>query len=244
MTQMQWGLVWCHVARAETALERGDWNAARDMAGTALALSESPFAGWLRDRALLAHARVLRRLDEFERAEDEAHRSLTVARMGDHRPAVAEALELIAGLAAQQESPVEAARVFGAADALRARLGFPRPPVEQPAYAADWDLVTTALDPDALETASSEGRAMTIDAAVAYASRGRGERKRPASGWASLTPTEREVVGLVAEGLRNADIADRLYVSSSTVKTHLSHVFSKLGVTTRAELAALVTRRS
>jgi DNA-binding NarL/FixJ family response regulator len=116
--------------------------------------------------------------------------------------------------------------------------------VEQPAYAADWDLVTTALDPDALETASSEGRAMTIDAAVAYASRGRGERKRPASGWASLTPTEREVVGLVAEGLRNADIADRLYVSSSTVKTHLSHVFSKLGVTTRAELAALVTRRS
>jgi DNA-binding CsgD family transcriptional regulator len=103
--------------------------------------------------------------------------------------------------------------------------------------------VTTALDPDALETASAEGRAMTLDAAVAYASRGRGERKRPSSGWASLTPAEREVVGLVAEGLRNADIADRLFVSPSTVKTHLSHVFSKLGVTTRAQLAALATRR-
>ena len=176
--------------------------------------------------------------------KDEAHRSLTVAQTGGHRPAVAESLEVLAGLAAQQESPLEAARLFGAADALREQLGYPRPPVEQPAYAADWDLVTTALDPDALETASAEGRAMTVDAAVAYASRGRGERKRPSSGWASLTPTEREVVGLVAEGLRNADIAQRLFVSPSTVKTHLSHVFSKLGVSTRAELAALVTRRS
>jgi predicted ATPase/class 3 adenylate cyclase/DNA-binding CsgD family transcriptional regulator len=242
-TQMQWGLVWCQAVRAEIALERGDPEAARDMARTALVLSESPFAGWLRDRALLAHARVLRRIDELERAEDEAYRSVTFAQMGGHRPATAEAFELMAGLAAQQEGPLEAARLFGAADALRERLGYPRPPVEQPAHAADWDLVTTALDPDALETASAEGRAMTLDAAVAYASRGRGERKRPSSGWASLTPTEREVVGLVAEGLRNADIAGRLFVSPSTVKTHLSHVFSKLGVTTRAELAALATRR-
>jgi DNA-binding CsgD family transcriptional regulator len=242
--QMSWGVVWCQAVRAEVALERGDANAAREMAEIALALSESPFAGWLRDCALLAHARVLRRLDELERAEDEAHRSLTVAQMGGHRPAVAEALELLAGLAAQQESPLEAARLFGAAGALREQLGYPRPPVEQPVYSADWNLVTTAVDPDALETASAEGRAMTVDAAVAYASRGRGERKRPSSGWASLTPTEREVVGLVAEGLRNADIAQRLFVSPSTVKTHLAHIFSKLGVTTRAELAALVTRRN
>ena len=85
---------------------------------------------------------------------------------------------------------------------------------------------------------------MTLDDAVAYASRGRGDRKRPSSGWASLTPTEREVVGLIAEGLRNADIAQRLFVSPSTVKTHLAHIFIKLGVTTRAGLAAVATRRS
>jgi DNA-binding CsgD family transcriptional regulator len=180
----------------------------------------------------------------LERGEDDAHRSLTAAQAGGHRPAVAESLELLAGLAAQQESPLEAARLFGAADALREQLGYPRPPVEQPAHAADIALVTTALDPDAFERTRTEGRAMTLDDAVAYASRGRGDRKRPSSGWASLTPTEREVVGLIAEGLRNADIAQRLFVSPSTVKTHLAHIFIKLGVTTRAELAAVATRRS
>jgi DNA-binding CsgD family transcriptional regulator len=78
---------------------------------------------------------------------------------------------------------------------------------------------------------------------VAYAERGRGERKRPSSGWASLTPTERQIVDLVADGLRNTEIATRLFVAPSTIKTHLGHVFAKLDVSTRAELAALVTRR-
>jgi DNA-binding CsgD family transcriptional regulator len=84
---------------------------------------------------------------------------------------------------------------------------------------------------------------MALDDAVAYASRGRGERKRPSTGWASLTPAEQDVVRLVAQGLRNADIAARLFVSPATVKTHLAHVFTKLGVSTRAELAVLASRR-
>ena len=67
--------------------------------------------------------------------------------------------------------------------------------------------------------------------------------KRPDAGWASLTPTELQVVGLVAEGLRNDTIATRLYLSTGTVKNHLSHIFTKLGVTNRAELAAEALRR-
>src|SRR5881398_1119534 len=59
---------------------------------------------------------------------------------------------------------------------------------------------------------------MSIDDAVAYASRGRGGRKRLSSGWASLTPTEREVVRLTAEGLTNPKIAERLFVAPSTVR--------------------------
>jgi DNA-binding NarL/FixJ family response regulator len=50
-------------------------------------------------------------------------------------------------------------------------------------------------------------------------------------------------VRLVAEGLSNPDIASRLFVSRATVKTHLVHVFSKLDVASRAELAVAATRR-
>jgi DNA-binding NarL/FixJ family response regulator len=52
-----------------------------------------------------------------------------------------------------------------------------------------------------------------------------------------LTPRELEVVRFVATGLKNADIARRLFISEETVKAHLSNVFSKLGVRDRVELA-------
>ncbi len=70
----------------------------------------------------------------------------------------------------------------------------------------------------------------------------RGSRKRPALGWRSLTPTEQSIVDLVAEGLSNPQIGDRLYVSRRTVQTHLSHVFAKLAISSRAQLAAEVSR--
>ncbi|NUT49468.1 MAG: helix-turn-helix transcriptional regulator [Saccharothrix sp.] len=76
-------------------------------------------------------------------------------------------------------------------------------------------------------------------AAVEYARRSRGKRGRPSSGWAGLTPTERSVVALAADGLSNPEIGSRLFMSRSTVKTHLSHVYAKLGVTNRTELAAV-----
>jgi DNA-binding CsgD family transcriptional regulator len=66
--------------------------------------------------------------------------------------------------------------------------------------------------------------------------------QRPGHGWDSLTPTEREVAQLVAEGLSNPGVADRLFISRATVKTHLTHVFTKLDITNRAQLTALVTR--
>jgi DNA-binding CsgD family transcriptional regulator len=77
-----------------------------------------------------------------------------------------------------------------------------------------------------------------------YAQRGRGERKRPTSGWASLTPTECDVVRLVSEGLPNKDIATRLFVSPRTVQTHLTHVYTKLGLTSRVQLAQEAARHA
>ena len=68
----------------------------------------------------------------------------------------------------------------------------------------------------------------------------RGNRHRPTSGWESLTPTEKAVSRLVAEGLTNGAVARQLYISPHTVNTHLRHVFTKLGVPNRVALAAVV----
>jgi DNA-binding CsgD family transcriptional regulator len=93
-------------------------------------------------------------------------------------------------------------------------------------------------------TAWAEGAALSTDEAIAYALRGRGERKRPSSGWGSLTPTELDVVKLVREGMPNKDIATRLFVSPRTVQSHLRHVYNKLGLTSRVQLAQEAARHS
>jgi DNA-binding CsgD family transcriptional regulator len=71
----------------------------------------------------------------------------------------------------------------------------------------------------------------------------RGPRARGATGWESLTPAEVAVVRLTAEGLTNREIGSRLFISPRTVATHLSHVFGKLGLSTRVELVAAASRR-
>jgi len=62
---------------------------------------------------------------------------------------------------------------------------------------------------------------------------------RPAAGWASLTETEQVTAGLVAEGLTNHQVAERMYVSVHTVAFHLKQVFRKLGIGSRVELARM-----
>lgn len=87
------------------------------------------------------------------------------------------------------------------------------------------------------------GYALSLAEAVAYARRGRGGRGRPQVGWASLTPAERDVVRLVAAGNTNARIGEQLFMSVNTVKKHLTHVYAKVDVDRRADLAAQAARR-
>lgn len=86
------------------------------------------------------------------------------------------------------------------------------------------------------DAAWAEGAALTAEEAISYAQRGRGERRRASSGWDSLTPAELDVVRLVTEGLGNKDIAARLFVSPRTVQAHLTHVYTKLGITSPFQL--------
>ncbi|MGH3713544.1 MAG: ATP-binding protein [Micromonosporaceae bacterium] len=72
----------------------------------------------------------------------------------------------------------------------------------------------------------------------------RGARRRTACGWDALTTTERTVVALIAEGLTNREIGHRLFISRHTVDTHLKHLRSKLGLTSRSQLAAEAVRRT
>ncbi|HEU5469140.1 MAG TPA: AAA family ATPase [Actinophytocola sp.] len=74
--------------------------------------------------------------------------------------------------------------------------------------------------------------------------RGRRRSRRPSVGWNSLTPTELSVARLVGQGLSNPQIAASLFISRYTVETHLKHVFSKLGITSRVVLANELIRRS
>jgi DNA-binding CsgD family transcriptional regulator len=79
--------------------------------------------------------------------------------------------------------------------------------------------------------------------------RGHGVRRRlpgasrPPTGWGSLTTSELTVAQLVGQGLSNRDAAARLFVSPHTVSSHLRHVFTKLGVNSRVELARLLSEQ-
>jgi DNA-binding NarL/FixJ family response regulator len=68
-----------------------------------------------------------------------------------------------------------------------------------------------------------------------------GPRSAPA--WPELTESEFAVVSLVAQGATNREVADRLYLSAYTVNSHLRHVFAKLGIRSRVELARLAAER-
>ncbi len=83
--------------------------------------------------------------------------------------------------------------------------------------------------------------ARTVMARVAV-DPGAGARREAAAALAGLTERELEVARAVAEGLSNAEIAQRVYASEATVKTHLSRAMDKLGVGNRVQLAVVVDR--
>ena len=102
--------------------------------------------------------------------------------------------------------------------------------------------VRDVLGQTGFDSAWAEGAALSSEEVIAYAQCGRGEHKRAAAGKESLTPTERDVVRLVGEGLANKGIALRPVISPGTVQTHLSHINTKLGLTSRVQLVQEAAR--
>jgi predicted ATPase/class 3 adenylate cyclase/DNA-binding CsgD family transcriptional regulator len=226
---------------ALAALAGGDLFAARNWADDAVATA----TGWaVQMRALTTRARVAIAQGEPEQAERDADDALASVPESLPYMGISEILECFATLAVNAGSHREAARLFGAAAVIRQRMGVVRLKVWDADYEASLAALRDALGKKDFESAWAEGAALSTEEAIAYAQRGRGQRKRPTSGWASLTPTERDVVRLMSEGLANNDIATRLSVSPRTVQTHLTHVYTKLGLTSRVQLVQEAARHT
>jgi DNA-binding CsgD family transcriptional regulator len=225
---------------AEALLACGEPVAARRWADDTVAVVR----GCNKMVALIARAHIALAQGEPEQAARDAHDALAI---GAHTRAflrVPDGVECLARLAASDGSHQHAARLFGAAHAIRQQLGVARFPVYQAGYDAAVESLRDALGEGAFDTAWADGAALSIEEAIAYAQRGRGKRQRPSSGWESLTPTETNVVRLVRDGLANKDIAARLLISHRTVQTHLTHVYTKLGLPSRIQLVQEAARHT
>ena len=176
-------------------------------------------------------------------AEQHALTALDACAEGGHTTFVPECLDALAVIAAGSESHVEAARLLGAAAAGRESLGTARFVPEDEHWVSVEGGARSALGEADFSAALQEGRELGLKDAVAWRRRARGSRKRPSAGWQSLTPTEAKVAELVAQGMSNPEVGEKMFVSRATVKTHLSHIYRKLEIAGRAQLAAEAARR-
>jgi DNA-binding CsgD family transcriptional regulator len=231
----------CLEAMGALAIACGDHDGATSLLDQALNLAR-------RHHDRMTEAAALTRLGRLARAEGDpagaaAHHWEALglrARVGD-RPGMADSLEALGGAGVAGGHPVPAVRLLAAGHRLRQRLEHPRPAGEAEIYRADVAAARAALGA-AFDTEWDRGARLAPEEAVALAACAR--FVRPAdTRWEALSPAECQVVNLVAEGLTNADIAERLGISPHTVRSHLRSVFAKLGLPNRATLMEEVQAR-
>lgn len=238
-----WVLCQALAALARVLRVLGDHDGALARTKEALELSERLQARLLSAAGKDLLARLAIGRGEWSEADRLAHEALAQQVEIGARAWLPDSLDTLALVASGLESYTEAARLLGVAERARSDLVQVRWRPDAPEFDELEERLAGRLGGEAFEAARAGGAAMTLDQAIGWVRRARGTRKRPAGGWESLTPTERQVVELVAQGLTNPQVAERIFISRATVKTHLAHVFQKLDVSSRAELAALAVRR-
>ena len=169
--------------------------------------------------------------------------ALRTTREIDHPIGVALCLDALAWITASQKRAAAAATLLGAADAAWAAI----PAALQPALQHHRDVAIAAageaLTEAAFQSAFAAGTAMSQAEAIAFALReppSAAERPagRPGGDRVRLTLREQEVARLVARGQSNSQIAGELVISARTAETHVRNIMDKLGVSTRAQIAA------
>jgi DNA-binding CsgD family transcriptional regulator len=185
----------------------------------------------------------------MERARASFAESLALSRRVGDRECISTCLEGLAYIAGAEGAPEKAGRLFGAGRALLEAIDFTLTPRERAMREPYQASVRSRLGDAAWEEALAMGRAMGVEEAMAYAL---SEEKSSAAPTApeqastppslppypaGLTPREVEVLGLVAQGLTNAQVAEALFLSPRTVHRHLNSIYHKLGVSSRTAAA-------
>jgi ATP/maltotriose-dependent transcriptional regulator MalT len=184
---------------------------------------------------------------DHERGRGLHEESLALCKEQGDKLIASESLEGLACVAGAEGEAEGAARLFGAAQALREAVGYHHMPEEDALREPYLATTRSRLDEAAWQAAWAEGREMSMEQAIEYALSEKEPSATPPSpttGQSSLsslpehpgglTSREVEVLGLVAEGLTNTQVANRLFLSPRTVQRHLNSIYHKLGVSSRA----------
>jgi predicted ATPase/DNA-binding CsgD family transcriptional regulator/Tfp pilus assembly protein PilF len=231
------------------AKERGEWAEARQLSLQALELLRP-----IGSRAGIGI--VLQNLGDIARdsgSPDEAHRwyaeCLTVKHeMGD-RTGLFKVFNAIAVAVALAGDHERAARLFGVSDALRDAIGAALPAHELPMHERAIEAARSALGDGGFLAAWLDGRELALDDALALAREQAQARSaapdEPAAAEPypdGLTAREVEVLRLIAAGLSNREIAERLVVSRRTIEHHLASIYAKIDARGRVDAAAYALR--
>ncbi len=176
---------------------------------------------------------------EYKRAEGLLKEALSVFRELGDKYGMVNALIEVGRVAVHRGDTDRAARLFGAAQSLREAAGAPLLPYDQPAH-NQYHTPEAQLRETGFDSVWAEGRAMTLEQAMDYAlgqvgSFRTGRADRPVE---VLTSREQDVAILIARGLTNRQIAERLVITERTAETHVQHILNKLGINSRAQIAA------
>ncbi len=190
--------------------------------------------------SLAALGKVLAAEGDFPAAQALYEESLTLSGEVGEQWVIAMGLLGVGEVVAAQHKLAWAAQLWGAADALRDALGIPIPPIERADYERSLSAARVHLGERAFAAAWAQGRAMTLQQVLTA----QGHKPIPSPTPsatpapqvypAGLTAREVEVLRLLAGGLTDQQIADKLVLSPRTVHAHISSIYSKLAVTSRS----------
>ncbi|GAF49068.1 putative serine/threonine protein kinase [Rhodococcus wratislaviensis NBRC 100605] len=201
-----------------------------------------------RSRSLWALGIAVWQQGDVDRAVRLLEESLKLTRQVHIPRVAATCLEVLAWIACEQHDPPRAAILMGAAEELARSVGSSAVVFSDLSiYHKECDQrVRRRIGDIAFEAAHHKGEGFGFDAAIAYAlHEHRPSTSEPDTDASTrLTKRERQVAALIAEGLTNQAIADRLVISPRTAQGHVEHILAKLGFTSRTQVAAWVVEQT